>query len=117
MSDSMLGGFFAITVKSQFRQEFLDASILEAQNIVSEEQGVFQFHIMVDATNPNRFYFYEVYRDQAAIQEHWDTAVFKCWWNTVKPLIEGSIESIATMRSLFPTTKGFEAQKPGLLQW
>jgi len=117
MKDSMLGGFFAINVKPEHRQGFLDASIFEAQSVISEEPGVFQFHLMVDATNPNRFYFYQVFRDEAAIQEHWDTPVFMSWWNTIQNMIEGDIENIARMRSLFPTQKGFEAQKPGLLQW
>lgn len=117
MSDSMLGGFFAITVKPEHRKEFLDASIFEAQSVLSEEPGVFQFQLMVDATNPNRFYFYEVFRDEAAIQEHWETDAFKTWWDTVKPMMEGDLETVAKMRSLFPTTKGFKAQKPGLLQW
>lgn len=113
----MLGEFFAINVKPEHRQGFLDASIFEAQSVISEEPGVFQFHLMVDATNPNRFYFYQVFRDEAAIQEHWQTPVFMNWWNTIQDMIEGDIENTAKMRSLFPTQKGFEAQKPGLLQW
>lgn len=117
MSDSMLGQFFAINVKPARRQAFLDSSIFEAQSVISEEPGVFQFHVMVDAANPNRFYFYEVFRDEAAIQEHRETAVFKSWWNTIQPMLEDDVETIANMRSLFPTSKGFEAQKRGLLQW
>lgn len=117
MSDPMLGEFFAINVKPEHRQDFLDASIFEAQSVISEEPGVFQLHIMVDAANPNRFYFYEVFRDEAAIQEHRETPVFKNWWITIQPMLESDVETIAKMRSLFPTNKGFEAQKPGLLQW
>lgn len=117
MDDAMLGGFFAVNVKPEHRQAFLDASIFEAQSVVSEEPEVFQFQIMVDATNPNRFYFYEVFRDEAAIQEHWETEVFKNWLTTVHSMLDGEIETIAKMRSLFPTAKGFAAQKPGLLQW
>ena len=117
MDDGMCGGFFAVNVKPEHRQSFLNASIFEAQNVVSEEAEVFQFHIMVDTTNPNRFYFYEVFRDEAAVQNHWESEVFKKWLNTVQPMLDSEIEIIAQMRSLFPTSKGFEAQKPGLLQW
>ena len=117
MSDAMLGGFFAVNVKPEHRQSFLDASIFEAQCVISEEIGVFQFHIMVDAENPNRFYFYEVFKDEAAIQKHRETEAFKNWLSTVQSMLEGEIETIANMHSLFPTAKGFEAQKPGLLQW
>lgn len=117
MRDSMLGRFFAVNIKPEHRQAFLDASIFKAQSVISEESGVFQFHLMVDATDPNRFYFYEVFCDNAAVQEHWETPVFKNWRNIVEQMHEGEIENIANMRSLFPTHKGFEAQKPSLLQW
>ena len=95
----------------------MNASIFEAQSVVSEKAEVFQFHIMVDIANPNRFYFYEVFRDEAAVQDHWESETFKNWLNTVQTMLDCDIEMITRMRSLFPTTKGFEAQKPGLLQW
>ena len=117
MSDVMLGSFFAINVKPEHKEAFLDASIFMAQSVVSEENGVFQFQFTVDASNPNRFYFYEVFRDDAAIEEHRATSVFGNWWNTVQPMLESEMEVIAKMHSIFPTKNGFEAQKPGLLQW
>ncbi|MFY0690377.1 MAG: antibiotic biosynthesis monooxygenase [Paracoccaceae bacterium] len=117
MSESMLAGFFAINVKPEHRQAFVDASIFEAQSVISEEAGVFEFHIMMDEADPNRFYFYEVFRDEAALEAHRKTEVFKTWWSSIEPLIDGDLEKIAKMRSLFPTLKGFEAQKPSLLQW
>lgn len=117
MSDAMHGNFFAINVRPECRQAFLEASIFEAQCVVSEEPGVFQFQVMVDAANPNRFYFYEVFKDEAAVQAHRDTSAFKDWWNTIQPMLESEMEIIASMRSVFPSAKGFEVQKPGLLQW
>ena len=117
MSDAMLGQFLAISVKPEHRQAFLETSIFEAQSVISEEPDVFQFHVMVDAADPNRFYFYEVYRDAAALEEHRETAAYKNWWQIIQPMLQGNVEQIADMRSLFPTRKGFEAQKPGLLQW
>jgi quinol monooxygenase YgiN len=117
MPESMLAGFFAIDVKPEHRTAFVAASILEAQNAVSEEAGIFQFQILIDDTDPNRFYFYEVFRDEAAVHEHRETAAFRDWRRTIEPMIEGDVETVAKMSSLFPTRKGFEAQKPGLLQW
>lgn len=117
MSDAMLGSFLAITVRPEQRQAFWDATIFAAQSVISEERGVFQFHVMVDATNQNRFYVYEVFQDEAAVQAHRDTPVYKSWWETVQPMLEGDMETIANFRSLFPTAQGFKAQKPGLLQW
>ena len=117
MSDAMLGTFLAINVRPEHRQAFWEASIFVAQSVISEEKGVFQFQVMVDVTNRNRFYFYEVFQDEAAVQAHRNTPVYKSWWETVQPMLESDIETIANMRSLFPTAQGFKAQKPGLLQW
>ena len=117
MDDTMFGGFLAINVKPEHRRPFLEASIFQAQNAVSEENDVFQFHILVDEENPNRFYFYEVFRNEASIQEYWETENFKSWLITVRQMLDGEIEFIARMHSIFPTAKGFEAQKHGLLHW
>ena len=117
MEDALFGGFFVVNVKPEHRKSFLAASIFEAQNVVSEDPEVFQFQIMVDEANPNRFYFYEVFRDEAAVQDHWDSDTFKTWLGTVETMLDGEIETVARMRSLFPSAKGFEAQKPGLLIW
>ncbi|GGH21157.1 Quinol monooxygenase YgiN [Cribrihabitans marinus] len=117
MADAMLGTFFAIDVRSEHRQAFLDASIFAAQSFISEEREVFHFQIMVDAVDPNRFYFYNVFRDEAAVQAHEETSVFKTWWQKVQPMLASETETIAKMHTLFPSAKGFEAQKMGLLQW
>ena len=117
MPDSMLTVFYAVNVKPELRRAFVDASIFEAQGVISEDPGVFQFHFMGDKDDPNRFYFYGVFRNKAAFEAHRDTDVYKNWWGAIEPMLAGDVETIAQMRSLFPTNKGFEAQKPGLLQW
>ncbi|MEI4235175.1 putative quinol monooxygenase [Roseovarius sp. D22-M7] len=116
-SDAMLGRFFAVKIRPEHRQEFLEASLFGAQSAISEERDVFQFHFMEDASRSNRFYFYEVYRDESALHTHWETEVFKTWWAKIQHMLDGEVKTIAQMHSLFPTSKGFEAQKPGLLQW
>ena len=117
MTDSMRAGFFGINVKPEHRAAFVEASITEAKGVIREEPGVFQFQMMVDATNPNRFYFFEVFRDEAAAKAHWETDVFRTWWRTVEPMLDGDVETLGTMRTIFPSVSGFEAQKPGLRNW
>lgn len=117
MVDSMRGGFFAVNIKPEHRGAFIESSVREAKGVIDEEAGVFQFQIMVDEFNPNRFYFYEVFRDEAAVQEHWQTDVFKTWWTEIEPMLDGEIETVAKMQSVFPSTRGFEVQKPGLSNW
>lgn len=117
MEDAMFGRFFAVNVKPDHRQAFWDASIFEAQSVLSEQGDVFQFHILGDTEDPNRFYFYEIYRDEATADAIRDTEAYKTWFSTTQSMLDGEIERIAYMFSVFPSVKGFEAQKPGLLLW
>ena len=117
MTESMHGGFFAISVKPEFREVFIEASITEAKGVIGGEEGVFQFQILVDKTDPCRFYFFEIFRDEEAIKVHWDTEVFKTWWSIVEPMFDGELETLCTMETVFPSVRGLETQKPGLSSW
>ena len=117
MVDSMYSIFVAINVKPEHRDSFIEVSTLEAQGAIRGEPGLFQFQMLVDEANLNRFYWYEVFKDEQAANDHWETEVFNNWWNTVEEMIDGEIETLCTMRSIFPSVSGFEKQKPGLMNW
>ena len=117
MSDFMHSIFVAINVKPEHRESFVEACETEAKGAISGEPGLFQFQMLADDANPNRFYFYEIFRDEKAAEDHWDTEVFKIWWDTVETMFDGEPERICTMRTVFPTVAGLEKQKPGLKYW
>ncbi|WP_299902426.1 putative quinol monooxygenase [uncultured Ruegeria sp.] len=106
MADTALAGFFALKVKSQYRDAFIDASIKEARSVIGEEPGSVQFQMLADASDPNRFYFFEVYRDEAAAMSHMETQAFKTMRRAVEPMLDGEVEILATMHTLFPPTPG-----------
>ena len=113
----MFAIFGAINVKPEFMNEFREATIREARGTVGAEPGVFKFHILEDASTPNRCYDFEIFRDGAAAEAHWETENFKTWWATVAGMVIGEPERISTMRTVFPSDQGLEKQKPGLLDW
>lgn len=117
MKGSMYSIFVAINVKPEHRDSFIKESKAEARGAISGEPGLFQFQMLVNGTNPNRFYWFEIFRDVKAAEEHWETEVFKKWWHTVEDMIEGEIETICKMRTIFPSISGLEKQKPGLMNW
>lgn len=117
MTDSMHAGFFAINVKPEHREAFIEASVIEAKGVIEGEEGVFQFQILVEKSNPNRFYFFEIFRDEEAINIHWETQIFKTWWATVEPMLEGEVETLCMMDTVFPSVSGLETQKPCLSNW
>ena len=117
MTDSMYSILVAINVKPEYRDSFIKASTAEAQGSVRGEPELFQFQMLVDESNPNRFYFFEIFRDETAAETHWETEVFKTWWNTVEEMSDGGTERISTMRTIFPSVSGLEKQKTGLMNW
>ncbi len=64
--------------------------------------------MFVDETNPNRFCFSKIFRDEKANEAHWETGAFKTWWNTVEELFDGGTERIRTIEYDFP-----KCQRPG----
>ena len=117
MKDSMYSILVAINVKPEYRDAFIEASIVEAKGSIKGEPEIFQFQMLIDDANPNRFYFFEIFKNEDANKDHWETEVFKTWWNTVEEMFDGGTERICTMRTIFPSVNGLEKQKPGLMNW
>ena len=115
--NSMYAIFGVINVKPEHPRAFREATIREARGTVRDEPGVFQFHILTDADTPNRFYYFEIFRDEAAAEAHWETENFKTWWATVEGMLDGGTRRISNMRTVFPSDQGLEKQKAGLLDW
>jgi quinol monooxygenase YgiN len=115
--DSVYAIFGVINVKPEHVPAFTEATIREARGTVRDEPGVVQFHILADANTPTRFYFFEIFRDEAAAEAHWATANFTTWRATVEAMLDGEIERTSTMRPVFPSDHGLEQQKAGLLAW
>ena len=50
-----------------------------------EEPGNLRFDVLRDRADPHRFYLYEVYRDEAALDAHKATEHYRVWNETVAP--------------------------------
>ncbi len=51
------------------------------------EPGNLRFDVLRDAADPERFYLYEVYRDEAAFKAHQQTPHYLVWKEAVAPLM------------------------------
>ena len=108
--------FVTINVKPEHVEAFTQASFGDSQGSVRDEPGCFRFDINQDPEIPTRLYLYEVYRDEAAFQAHLEAPHFKKWLSTVETMFDGDRERVV-MKTVFPSDEGWEAQKPGLLNW
>jgi (4S)-4-hydroxy-5-phosphonooxypentane-2,3-dione isomerase len=71
-------------VKSEHRADFLAASLDNARHTV-QEPGNLRFDVLQQADDPDRFLLYEVYRDEAGMQAHKQTAHYARWAAAVGP--------------------------------
>ena len=74
-----------IEPKPDMVEAFLELALFDAQNS-RKEPGCLRFDVIKHLDNPPRFGFYEVYKDEAAVQAHRQTPHFARWAQEIGPL-------------------------------
>ena len=98
----MIGIFVTFNVKPEFLEQFMDASYGDAAGSVGNEPGCFRFDIMTDQRISTRIYFYEVYKDQAAVDAHITYPHYLKWKSEVADYIEHDPQIIFMESAEFP---------------
>jgi autoinducer 2-degrading protein len=65
------------TLHADKAEAFAQAIVHNAHCSVTQEPGCLQFDVCRDPADPTRFFLYEVYVDDAAVQAHLDSAHFQ----------------------------------------
>ena len=81
-----------VQVKPEHVAQFLEQVRHDAEHSEKDEPGCLRFDVIQDRHDPNRFYYYEVYRDEAALEAHRQTPHFKLYSATVQPWLAGPPE-------------------------
>jgi autoinducer 2-degrading protein len=68
-----------IQIKPEHVAEFLEIARYDAEHS-QQEPGCLRFDVIRDRDDSNRFYFYEVYRNEAALEAHRQTPHFKFYF-------------------------------------
>jgi autoinducer 2-degrading protein len=68
-----------LRVKPEMRERFLAAALDDSTCSVRDEPGCVRFDVLQDSSDPNRFFFYEVYRDEAAVEAHRASEHYARW--------------------------------------
>src|SRR5215831_12919475 len=101
----MLAIWVKVRIKPAERQRFLHAIEVDALGSERDEPGCFRFHVLQDAQDPNVYYFYEVYRDQAALDAHRATPHYKVW-QAVADTLDGPTEA-TRCQTVFPADRAY----------
>src|SRR4029453_18471304 len=65
---AMIAMWVKARIKPEQRKRFLEAIEIDALGSERDEAGCYRFNVLQDDQDPNVYYFYEVYKDQAALE-------------------------------------------------
>ena len=101
----MLAIFVKVRIKPDKRDKFLKA--IEHDQIHSEgdEPGCLRFNVLQDQKDQNVYYFYEVYKDQAAIEAHRAAPHFAVW-RAAADTLDGPAERVE-VTPVFPADRKY----------
>ena len=90
----------SVRIKPERREQFLAAIEDDATCSVRDEPGCLRFDVLQDQADPDHYYFYEVYRDEAAFEAHLQTPHLARWLKAAEGCL---VERAATRCStVFP---------------
>jgi autoinducer 2-degrading protein len=92
-----------LRVKPEMLQRFLEAVAENSTASVRDEPGCSRFDVVQDNDDPHHFFFYEIYADEAAFQEHRTTPHFADWRQAAAVCLEeDGGQRNASCTTLFP---------------
>ena len=97
----MIAKWVKVRVKPDMRQKFLDAIEVDALGSEQDEPGCVRFNVLQDDADENVYYFYEVYRDEVAVEAH-RAAPHYAVWKAAADTLDGATERV-DCTSVFPT--------------
>lgn len=92
-----------VHVKPESRDAFIEATLENARNTI-QEPGNLRFDVIQQVGDPNRFVLYEVYRDEAGMNAHKQTAHYARWRDAVAAWMAEERRGVKHL-SLFPETE------------
>ncbi len=93
----------SVFVKPEYREAFIEASLENARNTRKEPKNL-RFDVLQGLDNLDRFFLYEVYRDENGMDNHKTTAHYQKWREKVEEMMAKPREGIKH-KNLFPETE------------
>jgi len=101
----MLAIWVKVRVKPEGRQRFLEAIEVDALGSERDEPGCLRFNVLQDEQDQNVYYFFEVYKDQAALEAHRSMPHYAVW-RAVADTLDGPAEA-TRCQTLFPAARAY----------
>jgi (4S)-4-hydroxy-5-phosphonooxypentane-2,3-dione isomerase len=101
----MLAMWVKARIKPERRQRFLKAIEVDALGSERDEPGCLRFNVLQDTQDENVYYFYEVYKDQAALEAHRTMPHYDVWREAADTL-DGPTEA-TRCQTVFPADRAY----------
>ena len=101
----MIAIWVKVRVKPDQKKRFLEAIEIDALGSEKDEAGCLRFNVLQDEQDENVYYFYEVYKDEAAREAH-RAAPHYAVWKGVADVLDGP--TVATRcKPVFPSEPAY----------
>ena len=104
----MLALWVKVRVKPEERERFLKAIEVDAIGSERDEPGCLRFNVLHDQQDQNVYYFFEVYRDEAALEAH-RTAPHYAVWRAAVDTLDG-LPQATRCDTVFPAAVDYWAR-------
>jgi len=101
----MLAMWVKVRIKPDQRARFLQAIEVDALGSERDEPDCYRFNVLQDESDENLYYFYEVYKDQAALEKH-RTMPHYATWRAVADTVDGPTQP-TRCRTVFPAAETY----------
>ena len=105
----MLAMWVKVRVKPDARERFLKAIEVDAIGSERDEPGCMRFNVLQDRQDANVYYFYEVYRDEAALEAHRAAPHYQVW-RAAADTLDGAPEA-TRCHTVFPAAAAYWERK------
>ncbi len=92
-------------IKPAMREKFLKAIELDALGSEHDEPGCLRFNVLQDQKDANVYYFYEIYKDEAALEAH-RAAPHYAVWRAAADTLDGPTEAVR-VTPVFPAARAY----------
>ena len=107
----MLALWVKVRVKPEQRERFLKAIEVDAEGSERDEPGCLRFNVLHDHQDPDVYYFFEVYRDEAALAAH-RAAPHYAIWRAAADTLDGPPQA-TRCDAVFPAAAEYWLRKRG----
>jgi len=92
----------SLRIRPEKREPFLRAADANSAASVRDEPGCLRFDVVADQADPDHFFYYEVYRNEAAFDAHKRTPHYARWREAAAECVAEGGQQNTRCTTLFP---------------